>query len=165
MTETSLSSKQKGAAKILSGNETSAYDDVCDVKTFYRRIYFNVTDMVINCIENQFTQAGYQPSRNIEQLLLNVFRQLRDVVGVYSDEVNHYRLSSQLQLLVAKFIESDEIAIPGIINYMKQCPDVERLFSEIIMLLRPYLVSPATYAVSERSASTKRRIKTGYAAR
>ena len=99
---------------------------------------------------------------------MNGASQIRDVVGVYSDEVSHYRFSTQLQLLVTEFIESDEITIPGIINYIKQCPGVEReLFSEITILLRLYIASPARYRniYGKGSASTIRRIKTGYAAR
>ena len=62
-------------------------------------------------------------------------------------------LATQLQLVETKFIESEEKSIPGIISYMKQCSGVEReFFLEITMLLRLYLVSPVTNAVSERSA-------------
>ena len=61
----SLPRKQKRPTKIVSGNKNSAYDDVCDVKTFYRRIYFNVINIVVNYKEDQFTQAGYQPSKKI----------------------------------------------------------------------------------------------------
>ena len=50
--------------------------------------------------------------------------------------------------------------LPGIINNMAQCSDVEReFFSEITMLLRLHLVFPATNAVSERSFSTMRHQK------
>ena len=50
--------------------------------------------------------------------------------------------------------------LPGIINNMTQCSDVEReFFSEITMLLRLHLVFPATNAVSERSVSTMRHQK------
>ena len=106
--------EQKRSAKIISGNETSTCDDVCDVKTFYRRIFFNVIDTVVNCIEDRFARPGYLSSRNIEQLLLNVAcrldyeSQLSDVVGVYSDEVRHYRLSTHLQywkLILTNLIE------------------------------------------------------------
>ena len=41
-----LPRKQKRPAKILSGNEISAHDDKCDVKTFHRRIYFNLVNTV-----------------------------------------------------------------------------------------------------------------------
>ena len=55
--ETSLPCKKKSSAKILSGNETSPYDDVCDVKIFYT---------VVNGKEDRFVQAEYQASRSIK---------------------------------------------------------------------------------------------------
>ena len=43
---------------------------------------------------------------------------------------------------------------------MKQCSGVEKVFfSEINMLLRLYLVSPATKVVIEKSTSTMQRIE------
>ena len=42
--EAPLPRKRKRSAKIVFGNETSAYDDLRDVKTFYWRINFNVID-------------------------------------------------------------------------------------------------------------------------
>ena len=86
--------KRNRPDKILSGNETSAYDDVCDVKTFYKNIYFNVIDTVASYTEGQFWKAGCHVLRNIKQFLLNVVSQLdyksqlSDVVGFYRDEVN-----------------------------------------------------------------------------
>ena len=67
---------------------------------------------IVNSIEDQFTRKGYQASRNIGQLILNVFSQLickgqlSDVVGIHHYEVDHYRLSTQLQSLRTKFIKS-----------------------------------------------------------
>lgn len=61
----SLPRKWERPAKILSGNEISAYDDECDAKIFYKYIYFNVTDTV----GDWSAQAGYLVSRNTEQLL------------------------------------------------------------------------------------------------
>ena len=68
-TEASSPRKWARPPKSLSGKDISAYDDVCDAKIFYRYIYFNVIDTVVNCIEDWFAQAGYQVSTNIEQLL------------------------------------------------------------------------------------------------
>ena len=64
LTEAFLPHKWKRPAKILSGNETLPYD----VKTFCWCICFDVIEMVVNCLEDRFPQAGYQALRNIEQL-------------------------------------------------------------------------------------------------
>ena len=68
-----ISHERKRSAKILSRNEASAQDYVCDINTFCRGIYFDVIVTVVNCIEDRFTQAGYQASRKIERLFLIFF--------------------------------------------------------------------------------------------
>ena len=95
ITQPSLSHKRKRPAKLLNENEASLYDEVSDVKIFYRCIYFDAIDTVTNCIKIRFSQLRYRAVRNIEQLILNVINgleyqnQLEDVLS----EINQYRLS------------------------------------------------------------------------
>ena len=166
VTQPSLPRKRKRPAKLLNENEASLYDEVSDLKTFYRRIYFDAIDTVTNCIKTRFSQPGYRTIRNIEQLILNVINGLEyqnqpeDVLSHYSEETNQYRLSTQLQILKTKFVDSNEKTVSAVINYMKSniCVRTD-FYSEIIVLLKLYLVSPATNAVSEPSASLMRRIR------
>ena len=113
-----------------------------------------------------FQGKGIANSLSIEQLILNVINgleyenQLENGPSDYGEEVNHYRLSTQLQILKPKFVDSNEKTISAVINYMKNNIGVQtNFYSEIIVLLKLYLVSPATNAVSERSASLTRGIK------
>ena len=165
-----ISHERKRSAKILSRNEASAQDYVCDINTCCRGVYFDVIVTVVNCIEDRFTQAGYQASRKIEQLFLFFFNLNYEswsgnVAGVYGDEISHYLLSPLLQLLGTKLIAPDEKTIPGVINYMKQCSGVEReFFLEITILLRLHLISPVTNTVYESSSPTMPSIKIYYAA-
>ena len=114
VTQPSLPRKRKRPAKLLNENEASLYDEVSDLKTFYRRIYFDAIDTVTNCIKTRFSQPGYRTIRNIEQLILNVINgleyqnQLEYVLSHYSKEINQYRLSTQLQTLKTKFADSNE---------------------------------------------------------
>ena len=106
VTQPSPPRKRKRSAKLLNENEASLYDEVSDVKTFYRRIYFDAI--------TRFSQPGYRTIRNIEQLILNVINgleyqnQLEYVLSHYSKEINQYRLSTQLQILKTKFADSNE---------------------------------------------------------
>lgn len=68
-----ISHVSKRSAKILSRKEASAQEYVCDIKTFCTGIYFDVIVTVVNCIEDRFTQAGYQASRKTERLFLIFF--------------------------------------------------------------------------------------------
>ena len=60
-----------------------------------------------------------------------------------------------------KFVDSNEKKKRFYSNklYEKEHWCTNRFFSEIIVLLKLYLVSPATNAVSEQSASSMRRLK------
>ena len=62
-----------------------------------------------------------------------------------------------------KFIDTNEKTVSAAMNYMKNNNFVQTNFyySEIIVLLKIYLVSPAAHAVSERPTSSTRRIKVG----
>ena len=125
VTQPSLPRKRKRPAKLLNENKAFLYDEVSDVKTFYRRIYFDAIDTVTNCIKTRFSQLGYRTIRNIEQLILNVINgleyqnQLEDVLSRYSKEINQYRLSTQLQILKTKFVDSNEKTASAVKNYMK----------------------------------------------
>ena len=86
--------------------------------------------------------------------------QLEVVLSDYSEEINQYRFSTQLQILKSKFVDSNEKIVSAVINYMKNNIGVQAdFYSEIIVLLKLYLLLAATNAVTERSASAIRRIK------
>ena len=57
-------------------------------------------------------------------------------------------------MLAGKFVDSNEKTVSAVISYMKNNIGVQAdFYSEIIALSKLYLASPATNAVSERSAS------------
>ena len=156
ITQPSLPRKRKRPAKILNENEASLYDEVSDLKSFYRRTYFDAIDIVTNCIKTRFSQPGYRAIRNNEQHILNVINgleyqnQLEDVLSAYSEEINQYRLPMQLHIFKNKFVESNEKMVSAEINHMKNNIGVQAdFYSEIIVLLKLDLVLPVTNAVSE----------------
>ena len=123
ITQPSLPCKRKRSAKLINENEASLYDEVSDLKTFYRRIYFDAIDTVTSCIKTRFSQPGYRTIRNIKQLILNVVNgleyqnQLEDVFSHYSEKINQYRVSTHLQILKTKFVDSNEKTVSAVITY------------------------------------------------
>ena len=76
--------------------------------------------------------------------------QLEDVLSAYSEEINQYRLPTQLHIFKNKFVESNEKMVSAEINHMKNNIGVQAdFYSEIIVLLKLDLVLPVTNAVSE----------------
>ena len=86
--------------------------------------------------------------------------QLENVLSDQSEEIQQYRLPAHLWILKTKFVDSNEKTISAVINYSKKKIGVQAdFYPEIIVLLKWYFVSPATNAVSKRSASATRCIK------
>ena len=124
----------------------------------YRHLFTIV--IVTNCVKTQFSQPGYRAAKNLEQLILNVKNEWGYQNQLYWIQLNNYRLSKQLQILKTRFIDSNEKTVSALINYMRNNIVVHTdFYSEIIVLLKLYLLSPATTAVSKQSASSMYRIK------
>ena len=88
---------------------------------------------------------------------------LSDVCNFYGDDFNRSRLETQLSTLGTAFHSENNNVINAstVINYLQKLSMEQKLFfSEIVTLAKLILVAPTTKAVSERSCSTMRRIKT-----
>ena len=81
-----------------------------------------------------------------------------DVFLITCEEIDHYRLSTQLYILKTKFIDSNQKPVPAVINYMKNKISCTNNFSPYFFK-KLYLVSPAANDISERSASSMCRSK------
>ena len=46
------------------------------VEDYYRHVYFEALDLIINCIKNRFDQPGYQVYSRLESLLVNAANKL-----------------------------------------------------------------------------------------
>ena len=71
-------------------------------------------------------------------------------------------LDDQISLLRAHFSTSEEVtvSIADIVAYVNSLETKNTFMSEVVVLIRLILVSPATNATSERSFSALRRLKT-----
>ena len=84
--------------------------------------------------------------KNIAQLILNAIiglhyqNQLEDVLSDDSEKINHYKFSTQLQILKTIFVDSNEKIVSGVINYIKNNIGVQTDFYSIKL----YLASPAS---------------------
>ena len=140
------------------------------VKDLFRRQYFEAVDLVVNCIGAHFDQPDYQIYRNVESLLLNAANgesfdeEFQKVADFYKDDFNSGLLRTQLEFLNASFIENKDISrvdMKAILKYFRSTLPVYRTFySEVFKLLKLILVMPATNAISERSFSALKRVKT-----
>ena len=134
--------------------------------TYYRRIYFEALDLVINGIKNRFDQPGYKVYSNIEELLKATKKsdydeEFKFVINFYKDDFVTEELKTQLDVMASNFPTDCEVNLQSIIVYLRGLSGIQKgLISQVCKLLSLLLVMPATNAVSERSFSCLRRTKT-----
>ena len=138
-------------------------------KQFFRQKYLEALDLVVNFIRQRFDQPGYGVYRHLQDLLLRAAKcedyttDFEFVVKFYGDDLHPSPLKAQLELFGTSFWElvSTNPTLRDITEYFKSLsPAARGSMSEVCTLLRILLVMPATNAVSERSASALRRVKT-----
>ena len=140
-------------------------------KHHYRQIYFNAIDTITQCIATRFEQEDFKIYVNIQELLLKSFpsepcdTESAEVVKMYSKDLDSFKLKGQLLLLprTAKSIgfDNSEFDINDLITFLQSLDSSHRkLLSKISTLRKLLLVIPATNAVSERSFSALKWVKT-----
>lgn len=139
--------------------------------SFYKQIYFEALDLMINCIKQRFDQPGYRifqsmESHPIKACMRDDFEsELKEVYETYQDDWDKDLLQSQLLTLGVSFKHQAEsnksITVVDGREYLQNqsYAQLSRL-SQVSCLMQLLLVMPATTALSERSFSALRRVKT-----
>ena len=138
------------------------------VEDHYRQAYFEVLDLAIASISDRFNQPGYAIYQNLESLIVSAAncepfdQHLKEVVEFYENDLDPSLLSAQLQNLGSWFTgKGERLLLKDCIQAMQDMSTAQKeFFSEVCTVARLILVMPATNAVSERSFSSMRRLKT-----
>ena len=132
----------------------------------FRRIYFEALDLIISCIRDRFNQPGYRTYRNLQELLLlavnnkDYHNEFQFVVNFYGSDFDTNLLQTQLQILATNY-SGDSTSLTDIIDSLKCMSQAQKSsLSQVFQLAKLILVMPATNAVSERTFSALRRVKT-----
>ena len=140
-----------------------------DPKLYYRSIYFQCLDAAMAFIKDRFHQRDYSIYSNLEQLLIKTCskkdysQELKEITDLFHADFNKSELETQLQLLSVMNIETagQTITFRDIHKHFQSLPQSQvSLVSQVSRVVQFVLLMPATNAVSERSASAMRRIKT-----
>ena len=134
------------------------------VEDHYRRIYLEVLDFIIAAIKDRFQQRGFQMLGKLELMLKQGTPStdlVKEICDFYGSDLNRDRLLAQLISLHSCNDDSLFTDLKSIVVYLKDLDAVGREFySEVVKVMKLILVMPATNALSERSFSALRRIKT-----
>ena len=160
--------RQRKRPRRYEDGDAEAYHPA-EPKVYYRQIYYQAIDSVISTINGRFNQADYGMYAKLEQILLlaatnsNYSAELKEVVEFYKDDFNSSELETQLEIFSQMNINGagDSITFQDICKHIKTLPTSHHvLISQVVHLVKLILLMPATNAMSERSASAMRRIKT-----
>lgn len=164
--EPTLPRKRKAPKRFEVGTGDGSFSGT--VAEFYRPQYFEAIDMAITCIRDRFDQPGYVMYQNLEQLVEKSANKeshqdvIEKVKAFYKDDLSYSDLSAQLDILATHFQTNrdNRVTVNDCIEYVRNLKSPERvLFSEVWKVIKLMLVVPATNAVSERSFSAMRRLK------
>ena len=136
----------------------------------FRHIYLNAFDVTIESIRAKFNHADFKCYSNLQDLLLKAVKgkqfdeDFRHVASFYGDDVNTLQLEAQLSLLAptarAMGFDVDSFNVHHLIKMFQQLEESRiSAMSEVLLLCKIFMVMPATNAVSERSFSALKRIK------
>ena len=163
----SLPRQRKVPKHLEIGSSAPEFANI--VEDVYRKAYYEVIDFVVQSIKDRFDQNGYKMLSKLEELLCDSECKLEDysdVMQLYGDDFNQQRMASQLLILHANLPHEIKslvggMKLKGIIAFLQSLSLIEsELYTEVIKLAKLIIVMPATNAVSERTFSALRRLKT-----
>ena len=138
-----------------------------DEVSYYRQIYFDALDYIINSIKDRFEQPDYQIYVNLENLLLKAAyeedfeHEFMQVVTFYKGDFNANRLRLHLQIFGNECRKLDSKNLSSITAMLRSIPDASQsVIEDVYVLVNLILVMPASNSSSERSFSMLKLIKT-----
>lgn len=136
---------------------------------FYRKIYYEVLDLMINELRRRFQHPSFVMLQHIEKLLITSINggsmiPSNEFCTLYAEDIDIERLKIQLLLLpdlLSTTCSSIKkvTSIRTIIELFNSNSFSKSLLSQVDKLLRLYLTVPLTSSTAERSFSTLRRLK------
>ena len=160
---------KKPSRFIDSSDEEEGEIDTLDkkIKDNFRKIYFQVLDMNLECLKSRFEQKSLEMYENLQQLLLlatqgkNYDDVLAKVLDFYGEDFDEDNLKAQMKIYKSMFQDQKDIEYGDIIPFFKNLkPEMRNLLSEVCKVVEFILVLPASNAALERSFSKMKFIKT-----
>lgn len=162
--EPTVPRKRRAPLRYDARNSTGVTTD--QPEDHYRMLYFEALDTVTGCISERFDQEGYKVYNRLEQLLLKGKQGISEcdyseLRKLYHDDFNNDLLVTQLCTFHCNYKIDGNMNIHDVIKIVENMSEAEKsFFSQVVKLTQLLMVIPATNAISERSFSAMRHIKT-----
>ena len=154
--------------KFLSyyAEEEAPVEFVSKVEEYYLHFFYQATEIVVNCIPNRFQQKDHiETLEKMAILLLKVLcdedfdHELQQMFSFFSSDLHKFKLKTKLKTLT-HIVDEKQVAKKDAITVISSLNASQKLLvSEVLRLVKLILTVPVTIAVSERSCSTKHRLK------
>ena len=163
--EPSLPRRRKTPKRYDVGMEESNFPD--DAEDRYRQIFNEALQLISVAIKSRFDQPGYKVYCKLEELLVKASKmdcfeeELEFICNFYKGDLNLEQLRMQLNVMASNIPKESADNLNSILQYLRELSGVQKcLLCEVCTLVQLILVMPATNAISERSFSSLRRVKT-----
>ena len=158
--------RQRRAPKRFQESETHQFDTP---KSFFRQIYFESCDLLVNELQSRFEQPSVGPVLAIERLLMKAANQestdfeiglLKE--SICKEDFDFAVLERQVPV-ITDVIHQVFPTVKKVTSIRTVCDALtehsyRQMLSEVHKLLRLYLTLPVTSSTSERAFSTLRRL-------
>ena len=165
-----LPCKRRAAERYEIGSGEASYSTT--LEEHYCCQYYEALDIAVTIIMTRFDQPEYAMYRSLESLLVQAAngqeydRQLDIVTALYKADFDQALLSTQLQNLGTWFADGEPkkmgtVSLAECVAFLQGLSQLQKsFFCEVCRLAKLILVMPATNAVSKRSFSAMRHLKT-----
>lgn len=170
VSEPQLPRKRKKPRRFEEGVSAGEFHET--PKQYYRQHYFEAIDLIVNCTQDRFNQAGYKIYSSLEALLIkackgeNFEHELEAVCTFYGDDFVQDLLLVQLRTFAVHFqhqIERQQLSKVSIFDlktyFLSLSKSQVSLMEQVAKLMQLILIMPATNSTAERSFSALRRVK------
>ena len=163
ISEPTLTRKRRVPARFEIGMGIPSYPTTS--QDYYRQIYFECIDSMINAIEQRFNQPRFSVYQKMESFLIKVLNdedysiELQFLEVNYSDDLDIGTLKSQLEIFKLLLKGTDCVCFYDMLVKIRELPEPEKnIINHVITIFKLILVNPATSASAERSFSAARRL-------
>ena len=122
--------RTRGPRRIEIGTGEPTYP--VTAQDYYRRIYFEAIDLMMNAIDQRFDQPSFDTYAKMECLLIKTLNsqdkseELKFMEKLYNDDVNISLLTAQMEILQVLLKNGDYFRFDDIMVKIKELPNPER---------------------------------------
>ena len=162
-----LPRKRKMPNYFASTENPSTQHHHDSVKDHYRSCYFEAFDYTVQGIKDRFNQGDFKRYSMLQQLILKAVNgesyeeEFEFLTTFWNNDFKKSLLETQLPTVQISLCSEGKLNISEAISKIKSLSRTRKnLLSEVTKVVKLLLVMPATNAISERSFSALKRVKT-----